>query len=116
MSKVLVTITENGEDKLVVLPNTNTDEVIDRLGNSADDVIQEFLEHTGVLLTVETPDSSWVERFSFNPVEKELTFETSDGAVITFKGTFNDLKTGLQFNSAGQFYWKLKREEDRGVR
>lgn len=116
MSKLIVTINERGTETRVIVPNTTTDEAIDRLGNTEASSVQEFIERTGVILSVETPNSSWVDRISFNPASDELIFDTSDGAQISFNGTFADFQKALDADSAGKFYWRIKREADRGLR
>jgi len=114
MSKVRVTI-DDGLDKIVaILPNTNTDAVLDLLSDEANpsetEVIAKFLDRTGSVISIETPDSSWVERVEFNSAEGTLTFiAANDSRTEGFVASFSDFLDALQAPSAGKLYWAFKR-------
>jgi len=114
MSKVRVTI-DDGLDKIVaLLPNTNTDAVLDLLSDEASlsetEVVAKFLNRTGSVISIETPDSSWVEKIEFNPSEGALTFiSANDSRTEGFDADFSDFLDALQAPSAGKLYWEFKR-------
>lgn len=113
MSKTRLTI-EDGLLKTIVLTNDNTDKILELLGNEPAegeaDVVAKFLSRTGVIVSIDTPQSSWVERVEFNPTEKTLTFvATNESRTEGFIASFQDFLDVFTVDSVGKLYWEFKR-------
>jgi hypothetical protein len=112
MSQTLVTLADGQTEKTVIFANLNTNEVFARLvvsQLSENDVVQKFVKSLGLSLSVETPDSSNVERIVFNPVTNEVSFVFDNGSDSTYPSTFEKFLEDIQAPSAGKQQWKYRR-------
>lgn len=115
MSKTLVTINDGKTERLVILPDTETNDVLQQLVNSPvqteNQVVKNFLKNLGASISIETPDSSNVERIVFNPVTSEVSFVFDNGSDSTYPSTFEKFLEDIQAPSAGKQQWKYRRGE-----
>lgn len=112
MSKVLVTINDGNKERLVILPNTSTDDVLQSLVDSPSDesaTVFNFLERTGSLVSFETPQSSNVVRVTFNAVTSEIGFVFEGESQSTYPATFADFVNAMNAPSIGKLQWKYRK-------
>jgi hypothetical protein len=114
MSQTLVTLDDGQTEKSVIFANLSTNEVFARLVApqlNEQDTVETFVRNRGVSLSVETPDSSNVERIVFNPVTDEVSFVFDNGSDSTYPSTFENFLEDIQAPSAGKQQWKYRRGE-----
>lgn len=112
MSKTLVTLNEAGSVQNFVLPNTTSQDVVNLLLSepaNENEIIAKFLNRTGVIVTVQTPASSWVDHVEFDQLNGTLTFVTSnESRTESFSASFEDFLDVLAAPSIGKLYWEFK--------
>lgn len=72
------------------------------------DVVAQYLEKTGTIISIETPSSSWIERVEFDPTTRELVF-VSEESRQAFPACFSDFQAALTAESVGKLFWEFKR-------
>lgn len=114
-NQINVEVSDNKQTQIVSLVGDVTiKEVVGRILSLADTpdeatIINRFLEKTGALLVVETPDSSWVVQVQFDAQNQEITFVAGDGAPISFPTTFEKFLEDLKAPSFGKLQWQYRR-------
>jgi hypothetical protein len=117
MSKVTITISDNQSEQKFFLLNSNTASVVEALerglepSKSEEEIVESFLNRVGIELAFDTPNSSWVERVSFNPITNEITFFPSSGGEVSFPANLSKFINVLKAPSIGKEYHAFRRGE-----
>src|SRR5690349_13586108 len=117
MSTTKVILNDGKTEQTVVIRNASVADIVDELSNGAADestVLENLLSRTGIDLSVERPDSSWIDRIQYSVVNGEVTFVAQDGAVMSYPMSLSDYLNGVRTGEGGRWYWRVKRAFDAG--
>lgn len=115
MSKLVANLNDGTKELVVVLSNTSTDQALALLVNEAtkpvnkETTVVDFLNRTGTIISIETPNSSWVDRVEFNAQLGEISFIADNDSRQSFSASFNDFQDVLKAPSSGKIFWEFKR-------
>ena len=73
------------------------------------DSAKSFLKYIGASISVETPDSSNVQRIVFNSATNEVSFVFDNDSESTYPSTFEKFLEDIKAPSAGKQQWKYRR-------
>ena len=114
MGKTLVTINEAGSIQNVIMQGSTSQDVLNALLNSPSDeagVVTNFLARTGLTLSFDTPQSSNVQRVSFDSVSNEIVFTFGDDSESRYPSTFKKFIAAMSAPSIGKLQWAYRRGE-----
>lgn len=73
------------------------------------EVVENFLNRTGTILSLDTPQSSNIDSVTFNALTKEIGFVFDNGSQSLYSCTFKEFLDNLRAPSFGKLQWTYRR-------
>jgi len=113
MSTTRVNLSDGSSEQTLLIRGAKVADVVRELTEqSAEvDVVESFLNYVGASVSVETPDSSNVQRIVYNFPLNEVSFVFDNDSESSYPSTFEKFLEDIKAPSAGKQQWKYRRGE-----
>src|ERR1700752_2531757 len=107
MSTTKVNLNDGTTEQTVLIRGANVDDVVRELTEQTTEanVVENFLRYIGASVSVDTPDSSNVQRIVYNIPMKEVNFVFDNDSESTYPSTFTKFLEDIKAPSAGKQQW-----------